>query len=377
MKKAQKKSDSDSELSELEESEEEKPTKKGKKAAPHKKQPAKKAAKATKTKAKKSESEAESESEAKPESESELSELNSEEEDEPKQLAKPRRKSNKAAVSDEEDADEISDSGKAAKNRKGKPAAKANNRKAAPSKVESDGSENSEDEKPDSPESPAKAVKAKAETSPAPDDEAKAGDDDKDGDAAQTETKDQTLVDDDSSELSSVIDEPLPKRKRKSKGESGPSKPKKATTKKAPKEVTGDEAEIKKLQSHLVKCGVRKIWGFELKEYGSDTRAKIRHLKQMLNDIGMTGRFSEARAKEIKEQRELMADLEAVQEMNDMWGSNGRGGRASRSKAKASTKTVPDDDDEDEDEDEEAKAKPRVSKRMADLAFLGSESESE
>ena len=166
--------------------------------------------------------------------------------------------------------------------------------------------------------------------------------------------------------------------------------------------MSGDEAEIKKLQGQLVKCGVRKIWGIELRAHGDDSRAKIRHLRGMLADAGMTGRFSEARAREIKERRELLADLEAVSEMNNLWGSAAARGRSSRSrtaaappssetnnkKTKAAAAAASDDEDNDDDEgaenaedDEEVEgngtAKARVSKRMADLAFLGDESESE
>jgi hypothetical protein len=179
-------------------------------------------------------------------------------------------------------------------------------------------------------------------------------------------------VDDDSSDLSSVIDDAPPPKKRKAKepkGSKGSSKSRQP--KPAPKELTGDEAEIKKLQGQLVKCGIRKIWGIELKDCGDSTRAKIQHLRRMLTDVGMTGRFSEAKAKEIKERRELLADLGAVQEMNDLWGAEGRGGRVSRSKARAPMK------EESEEESESGTVKPRVTKRMADLAFLGSESESE
>ncbi|KAG4217075.1 hypothetical protein PC116_g34444, partial [Phytophthora cactorum] len=171
------------------------------------------------------------------------------------------------------------------------------------------------------------------------------------------------------------IDDPPPK-KRKPRELKGAPKPKQA------KELSVDETEIKKLQGQLVKCGIRKIWGIELKKYGDDSKAKIRHLKGMLRDVGIEGRFSEAKAKEIKEKRELMADLEAVTEMNRNWGT-GTGGRASRSKVtKKTLKEESEDEDyvkdeEDEGDKEEVKGNPRVSKRMADLAFLGSDSESD
>lgn len=174
-----------------------------------------------------------------------------------------------------------------------------------------------------------------------------------------------------------MIDIVPTKRKKGSKKE--PSSPKKTKPKNPPKKPSGDddplEAEIKKLQSQLTKCGVRKLWHNELKEY-SDARGKIRHLKQMLSDIGMDGRFSEAKAREIRETRELLADAEAAQEMNKLWGAEGEG-RASRNKGRAK-KVVISDDEEEEDEEEEEVVVAAKKRARADLAFLGdSESESD
>jgi len=198
---------------------------------------------------------------------------------------------------------------------------------------------------------------------------------------------------DSESEMSVVIDEtPKPKRKRKTKSEalasksSGSSKPAKAPKavkpKKEPnpaKELTPIEAEIKALQSQLVKCGVRKIWGFELKQYGEDGKAKIRHLQGMLKDVGMTGRFSEQRAKEIKEARELKADLDAVMEGESKWGlESGRRNRGQRKSFKESS-----DEDEGEGSAEgksmrTSEAPSRIARAKQELAFLGDdESDSE
>ena len=68
-----------------------------------------------------------------------------------------------------------------------------------------------------------------------------------------------------------------------------------------------------------MKCGIRKVWGKELKPYETP-KAKIKHLKEMLEDAGMTGRFSQEKANQIKEARELAADIEAVKEGNERWG---------------------------------------------------------
>ena len=127
------------------------------------------------------------------------------------------------------------------------------------------------------------------------------------------------------SEMSVVIDEgPKPKRRRQ-KETSDHSKQSKASKVAPPKskEVgnSPDETEIKRLQGWLVKCGIRKMWFKELAPYDTP-KAKIKHLKQMLADAGMGGRFSEEKARRIREERELKADLEAVQEGDKMWGQD-------------------------------------------------------
>ena len=123
------------------------------------------------------------------------------------------------------------------------------------------------------------------------------------------------------SELSVLIDEePQPKKKGKREG-SQSSKPKtaKATKAKAPADEDPDQAEIKRLQGWLVKCGIRKLWGKELKPYDTP-KAKIKHLRDMLSEVGMTGRYSQEKANQIKEDRELAADIEAVQQGEERWG---------------------------------------------------------
>ena len=124
------------------------------------------------------------------------------------------------------------------------------------------------------------------------------------------------------SELSELLDEePKPKRR----GKSGSAKPraKKSETSKGKKAVEQpsdpDAEEIKRLQGWLVKCGIRKLWGKELAPYNTG-KLKIRHLKEMLADAGMTGRYSDQKATQLKDERELKLDLEAVQEGNKQWG---------------------------------------------------------
>ncbi|KAK8183177.1 hypothetical protein HDK77DRAFT_303742 [Phyllosticta capitalensis] len=129
---------------------------------------------------------------------------------------------------------------------------------------------------------------------------------------------------DSESELSSLLDEaPPPKAKRQKKSASVEKKPAKTkvTKVKQEKEVDPQDAEIKRLQGWLVKCGIRKVWGKELKPF-TTPREKISHLKGMLKDAGMDGRYSVEKARQIKERRELAADLEAVQEGNKKWGQS-------------------------------------------------------
>ncbi|KAJ9611211.1 hypothetical protein H2200_004394 [Cladophialophora chaetospira] len=136
------------------------------------------------------------------------------------------------------------------------------------------------------------------------------------------------------SELSVLIDEePAPKKKRKSKGASEP-KTKSTTSKPSTKAKADtedpDQAEIKRLQGWLVKCGIRKLWGKELKPYET-SKSKIKHLRDMLSDAGMTGRYSIEKANQIKEARELAADIEAVQEGAERWGAEDEeGGRGEK-----------------------------------------------
>lgn len=185
--------------------------------------------------------------------------------------------------------------------------------------------------------------------------------------------------DSDSSEMSIVLDEaPKPKRQRKAKDPSAGKAPKAKKEAKTPKDLSESEAKIKTLQSQLVKCGIRKIWAFELKKYDSDGE-KIRHLQGMLKDIGMTGRFSDQRAKEIKEMRELQADLDAVKEGESHWGM-GSGTRRAKVQRRSLKESVGSDEESSGEEvqrSESEKPEEKAKAAKAELAFLGSESESD
>ncbi|KIO27315.1 hypothetical protein M407DRAFT_193093 [Tulasnella calospora MUT 4182] len=205
--------------------------------------------------------------------------------------------------------------------------------------------------------------------------------------------------DDDLSELEDQPPRKKAKTKRTSDGASkGKSKPKKAAVEsgsaseedpapkkrsrkksdKSDKPVDKNEEEIKRLKSFVLGCGVRKKW---VKEFeGLDTTAQqINKLRKILAELGMTGRLSMEKAKEIREKREFAQEMEDIQEFNAK--INGpRPSRSSRSKGKPGS----DDDEEmknghgEEGEDSSpGPSRPRKKGRSTLLAFLDDQSESE
>ncbi|KAK2810144.1 hypothetical protein FQN49_008554 [Arthroderma sp. PD_2] len=161
------------------------------------------------------------------------------------------------------------------------------------------------------------------------------------------------------SEMSVLIDEePKPKKKRSASQPSAQTKAKRSTSEKKRKEPVPedpDKAEIKRLQGWLVKCGIRKVWGREL--MGCSTpKEKIRHLKSMLKDAGMDGRYSVEKANRIREEREIKADLEAVQEGAKMWGA-----------------TAADDEEEGGGSSKAGRSSRRLAKSFKQFDFLGQE----
>ena len=159
-----------------------------------------------------------------------------------------------------------------------------------------------------------------------------------------------TKIDASDDGTSEVLGEAPKVKNRKRKSDSGKSRAKKTEMngKKSSEHSTDPNAdEIKRLQGWLIKCGIRKMWHRELAPYDA-SKAKIGHLKKLLADAGMTGRYSIEKANQIKEERELRADLEAVQEGAKQWG-------------KAET-----------EEDNEASGRPkrRLARGLQELNFL-------
>ena len=162
------------------------------------------------------------------------------------------------------------------------------------------------------------------------------------------------LGDNSESEMSVVLDEAPVRKKSNATSTKLVSKPKTKPIKDADPNIDPEETEIKRLQSWLLKCGVRKLWHRELASYDTP-RAKIKHLKGMLSDLGMDGRFSAEKARQIKEERELKADLEAVKGFAERWGEGNDEddvdvkGRSKRKLAKGLTELAMFDDDDESD----------------------------
>ncbi|RGB25805.1 hypothetical protein C1646_442614 [Rhizophagus diaphanus] len=111
-----------------------------------------------------------------------------------------------------------------------------------------------------------------------------------------------TLVkyEDDDTDLSSLEDDKPRNKKRKT--EKAPlTKP---TTEK-------NEKRIKALKASINKCGVRKNWSKELADCDTDSK-KIKKLKKILEDLGVKGRPTLEKCKKVKKNRELEAELRAM-----------------------------------------------------------------
>ncbi|KAL2800789.1 hypothetical protein BJX66DRAFT_290135 [Aspergillus keveii] len=171
---------------------------------------------------------------------------------------------------------------------------------------------------------------------------------------AKSPEQDAGVGGDSESEMSIVLDEePKPKRQRQKKSPtptSGKAK-KKAPPKAKDADADPNQAEIKRLQGWLIKCGIRKMWARELAPYETP-KAKIKHLKDMLKDAGMEGRYSVEKARQIKEERELREDLEMVQEGAKRWGKEKR-----------------------EDGSDSGQPRRRLNRGLKSLAFLESDGE--
>ncbi|KAK9457855.1 hypothetical protein V1511DRAFT_8056 [Dipodascopsis uninucleata] len=194
----------------------------------------------------------------------------------------------------------------------------------------------------------------------------------------------------DSSDYSDVIDEiPAPRQKRKlvgvdsssskkSKAPAASMSTKKTTVKKKnlksnisiSSQVSSDpfEEKISTLKTWIVRCGERKQWSRELASYPT-AKEKIARLQKILEDLGMTPRYSMEKAKRIKEERDLARE---VAQLRESVPENIRSRRSSSSSATSSGAIG--------NEDESVYRSKSNSKVVAgglDIGFLGDQSDSD
>ncbi|KAG1812919.1 uncharacterized protein BJ212DRAFT_1482978 [Suillus subaureus] len=172
------------------------------------------------------------------------------------------------------------------------------------------------------------------------------------------------------SDVSVVIDEPPKKRRKKQEKDSN----KKALTerKKTQKSNIGgskDDETVSKLKAIVVACGVRKMWKKEFADLDTPS-GQIKRLKEILKDLGMTGRLTLEKAKTIKAERELAQELRDVQDFAE----------AERRRETRKEKGVSEDEQSGSGSDDEDEGPPVKRKKTAGasiLAFLGDQSDDE
>jgi len=169
-------------------------------------------------------------------------------------------------------------------------------------------------------------------------------------------------AEDSASEISVLEDEPVPRKKGKTSKttESRDTGGEKSKGKKGA-ELSKEEETIKRLKSLVLACGVRKAWAKVFKDVDKPSQ-QIRMLKEILADLGMSGRMSLEQAKAIKEKRELAQELEDVQAF------------AAATKSKP-VKPTEEDSGSDESEEEALPAKRKTNARQSIMAFLGDQSD--
>ncbi|KAJ1726121.1 hypothetical protein LPJ61_005405, partial [Coemansia biformis] len=139
-----------------------------------------------------------------------------------------------------------------------------------------------------------------------------AGGSDSDGEAADQGSGEDE--EEEGEEFSDVGDgeEPAPTRpKKRAAGEKAPGKPKRSKVVRAEGAAsTESNTTVTNLKSYIGKCGLRKVWSRELA--GMSAAQQIRHLKGLLAGLGMEGRPTLEKCKQIKAKRDLQAELEEM-----------------------------------------------------------------
>ncbi|KXN90696.1 hypothetical protein AN958_00267 [Leucoagaricus sp. SymC.cos] len=128
--------------------------------------------------------------------------------------------------------------------------------------------------------------------------------------------------------------------------------------------MSKDDATIKKLKSLVVACGVRKVWSKEFQGLDAPSQ-QIKKLKEILRELGMTGRMSVEQAKSIRTKREFAQELQDVQEFE----------KAVLKRGSASKNDDNGDSGDEEEEDDDPKPRRRkMTAAQSITAFLGDQS---
>ncbi|ORX95489.1 hypothetical protein K493DRAFT_314974, partial [Basidiobolus meristosporus CBS 931.73] len=77
-----------------------------------------------------------------------------------------------------------------------------------------------------------------------------------------------------------------------------------------------DQETIKNLKMYIGKCGVRKMWFREFKGIEDQPKQQIKKLKEILAELGMSGRPTIEKCKKIQAARELRAERESLSKEN-------------------------------------------------------------
>ncbi|KAJ2499240.1 hypothetical protein GGH96_003686 [Coemansia sp. RSA 1972] len=159
--------------------------------------------------------------------------------------------------------------------------------------------------------------------------------------------------DNEDDDFSDVMDkEPAPSRPKKR--ESASTSPQPTKRAKTAKPSSGSDTTITNLKSYIAKCGLRKVWAKELANMNG--AQQIRHLKAMLDGLGMTGRPTLEKCKKIKAKRDLQAELEEMHVDNIISKEPEAGVARSRRGARVVAYNVDHVSDSEEEEEEEEEA---------------------
>ncbi|KZT51940.1 hypothetical protein CALCODRAFT_512376 [Calocera cornea HHB12733] len=183
-------------------------------------------------------------------------------------------------------------------------------------------------------------------------------------------------------ELSSVYDEPAPKRGRKSKASGAGEGAKQPKIKRGKKDVdapaSSTEEEVVRLKKFVTACGVRKVWSKE--HSGLSPAEQVRHLRTLLSQLGMSGRMSIEKARKIRQQRELAQEIEDVVEYEKARGMSapGRPTRKAAEEARRKVRLPSESDEEGSGGEEEGPKEEVVARQKKEhdlLAFIGKQSD--